>query len=106
MSPYLTVHERRQRAHGAVDRLQERLLAHDPHGVAELFALNAVIEFPFASPGWPAEITAIVSQTRYDTTDPDVLVVEWQADARHITVIGVGAGGIELFRDYTVAAGG
>ncbi|TVT19296.1 hypothetical protein FNH06_24945 [Amycolatopsis acidiphila] len=104
--------DRRQRAHGAVDRLHERLLANDVHGFAAVFAVNGVLELPFGPAALRGreqvreyvrdDITAIVSQTRYDTTDPDVLVVEWEAGgSRHLTVVRVGGGGVELFRDYS-----
>lgn len=111
MSSYLTAQDRRQRAHGALDRVHERLLAGDPHGFAAVFAVNGVLELPlvprllrgraevreYVGPG----ITEIAAQTRHDTTDPDVLVVEWTAGLRHITVLRVGGGGIELYRDYS-----
>jgi ketosteroid isomerase-like protein len=129
VSVYLTVQDRRQRAHGAVDRLHERLLAHDMNGFAEVFAVNGVMEFPFAPPGWPTprgrqqvreylrdftdtvDVRAIVSQTRHETADPDVLIVEWEVDGtalktgrpyriRYVNVIKVGGEGIESFRDY------
>ncbi|GAA4666171.1 MULTISPECIES: nuclear transport factor 2 family protein [Amycolatopsis] len=129
MNAYLSVQDRRQRAHGAVDRLHERLLAHDMAGFADVFAGHGVIEFPFAPPGWPTlrgrdqireylmgnvdeiDLTGIVAQTRYETTDPDVLIVEWEVDGtvratgrpyrmRYINVVKVGPEGIELFRDY------
>jgi uncharacterized protein len=37
-----------------VDRALDRLLAHDMAGFANLWAEDGVLEFPFASPGYPA----------------------------------------------------
>ncbi|MEV5300933.1 hypothetical protein [Amycolatopsis methanolica] len=45
----LSPEDRRRRAHEALDRLHERVLAHDMDG----FAPGGVMEFPFAPPGWP-----------------------------------------------------
>jgi hypothetical protein len=112
VSSYLSVRDRRQRAHGAVDRLHDRLLAGDRHGFADVFAVNAVVEFPLKPCALRGRdqvreyvrdaISAVESQTRYDTTDPDVLIVEWEADGvRHLTVVKVGGGGVELYRDYS-----
>ncbi|MGW4590056.1 nuclear transport factor 2 family protein [Amycolatopsis thermoflava] len=125
----LSPEDRRHRAHEALDRLHERVLAHDMDGFADVFAPGGVMEFPFAPPGWPilrgreavreyvrdytdnVDITAITSQTRHETTDPDVLIVEWEVDGtalrtglpyrmRYVNVVRVGAEGIESLRDY------
>lgn len=80
------------------ERIEKLLLAQDFSGFADLFAADAVFEYPFVAPGWPAElhgreaIRAHVVATRGDirtrveltgfrttvhqTTDPGVVVLE------------------------------
>ncbi|KAA9149696.1 hypothetical protein FPZ12_042795 [Amycolatopsis acidicola] len=125
----LSVQDRHQRAHSAVARFHERLVARDLYGLGHVWAPHGTLEFPFAPPGWPklrgrreildylrdflreVRVTEIVEETRHETADPDVLVVEWVAAAaavrsgRHyrlpyVSILEVGALGILSFRDY------
>lgn len=136
MTEQLDDDARRRRAHGVVDRLHERLLAHDMLGFANQWAPDGTMEFPFAPPGWPrlrsredvreylrnytdmADLQAITHQTRHETTDPDVLIVEWGVDGvalvtgkryrmDYVAVIRIGEHGIVSYRDYwnSLAAG-
>ncbi|MEE1938996.1 nuclear transport factor 2 family protein [Streptomyces sp. TRM 70361] len=120
---------RRRRAHELVDRLVDRLLAHDMAGFAELWAPDGTADFPFAPPGWPRprgreEVRAyvagynelvlpreIVHQTRHETGDPDTLVLEWGVAGTvtatgepyrldYVVVITCGAEGVVSYRDY------
>ncbi|GAB2622318.1 nuclear transport factor 2 family protein [Streptomyces capparidis] len=112
-----------------VDALQERLLAHDMAGFADLWAPDGVMEFPFAPPGWAApscreevrahlrdytdhvDIRAIRHEKRHETGDPDTLILEWGVDGvalgtgrryliDYVAVITVGAEGVTRYRDY------
>lgn len=120
---------RRRRAHEVVDRLHERLLAHDMMGFADLWAPDGTMEFPFAPPGWPqprsrdevreylrpytdmVDLRAITHQVRHETTDPEVLIVEFGVDGvalatgkpyriGYVAVVRVGEEGIVFYRDY------
>jgi len=85
------------RARLVFERLQYATLARDPH-IAELFAANGVIEWPFARPGapnriigqmairslyttWfrapPLEYQAFTGTVVHETADPDIIVVEY-----------------------------
>jgi uncharacterized protein len=122
--------DRRRRAHAAVDRALERLLAHDMAGFAALWAPDGTADFPFAPPGAPTHLdgpdqvaaylatyTDVVSpgriaeQRRHDTLDPDTLVVEFAVDGtvvatgepytlRYVAVVTVGEHGVLSYRDY------
>ncbi|WP_433662117.1 nuclear transport factor 2 family protein [Nocardia sp. CA-128927] len=106
------------------------LLAHDMVGFAGLWADQGSIEFPFAPPGYPAEVAgraaiedylrdypeqldirAIDAPTVHVTGDPEIVIVEFAADGvavrtwrpyrmRYIAVITVRAGEIVHYRDY------
>ncbi|HZG05405.1 MAG TPA: nuclear transport factor 2 family protein [Streptomyces sp.] len=120
---------RRRRAHALVDRLQDRLLAHDMDGFADLWAPDGTMDFPFAPPGWPrprgreevraylrdytdhVDLRAITHQKRHETGDPDTLVLEWGVDGTalatgrpyridYVAVITVGEQGVVSYRDY------
>lgn len=120
---------RRARAHKAVERLHEALLAHDMMAFADQWAPNGRMDFPFAPPGWPTlhsreqvreylrsftgsvDISGIRHQTRHDTADPDTLVLEWGVEGvalatgrpyavDYVAVVKVGSEGIESYRDY------
>lgn len=113
-----------------VDRALERLLAHDMAGFADLWAEDGVLEFPFASPGYPRrlegraaiaeylrgypdllDIREIIAKTRHETTDPEVSVVEFEVagvvvasgkpyQLGYVAVLTVRDGQIRHYRDY------
>jgi ketosteroid isomerase-like protein len=74
------------------------LLAKDMTGYAGLWAVDGIMEFPFAPPNYPSrldgraaiqdylrgypdllDVQAITGQTVRETTDPDVVVAEFEA---------------------------
>ncbi|GAA3574341.1 nuclear transport factor 2 family protein [Amycolatopsis ultiminotia] len=113
-----------------IDRALGLLLQHDMSGFVQLFAEDAVFEFPFAAPGQPEriegrtaidgylhdypeklDIREIVSQTVYETTDPEVTIAEFEVAGvavatqqpyrlRYIAVLTVRDGLIRHYRDY------
>jgi uncharacterized protein len=113
-----------------VDRAIDLLLAHDMAGFAGLWAVDGTMEFPFAPDGYPqrldgraavteylrdytdhVDVRAIPRRTVHRTLDPDVVVVEFEADGtavrtgrpyrmRYISVITVREGEIAAYRDY------
>jgi ketosteroid isomerase-like protein len=113
-----------------VDRAMDLLLAHDMAGFAGLWAVDGTVEFPFAPDGYPQrlegraavaeylrdftdhiDLHAITSRTVHQTTDPDVVVVEFEVDGtavrtgrpyrlRYVWVMTVREGEIVGFRDY------
>lgn len=113
-----------------VDKALDLLLAHDMAGFAGLWAADGAIEFPFAPPGYPRQVTgrdaiadylkdypnqldiqAITEQTIHETADPAVVVVEFEVAGtvvrtgqpyrmRYIGVITVRDGEIVHYRDY------
>ncbi|MFF4414734.1 nuclear transport factor 2 family protein [Streptosporangium sp. NPDC001559] len=114
-----------------IERRRSLVLEHDMDGFAELFAPDGVIEMPFAPPGMPTRIegreairdfsaAATISLLRvedmwttqvYQTTDPEVLIVELEAKAvvtttgapfqsTSVQVFRIRDGKILLFRDY------
>jgi uncharacterized protein len=126
----LTDDARRRRAEDTVDRALDLLPAKDMAGFAALWAPDGTLEFPFAPPGYPArldgrdavrdylagypdlvDVREIASRTRHATTDPDTVVVEFEAAGfsvatgapyrlRYIAVITVTDAGIASYRDY------
>lgn len=115
-----------------LDRRRQLTMSGDVDGLADLFATDAVIEWPFlGTPGAPARLQgrdairehshqvaqAPVRLERYEVTqlhrtaDPEVVVVEMEADATitttgqtiaatSIQVLRIRDGHIVLFRDY------
>jgi uncharacterized protein len=111
-------------------RMTDLMLASDMEAVAELWAPDAITEFPFAaasSPrrlhgreevraylaGYPEQMgmTEVAALTVRPTDDPDTVVVEWTATGRtvatsqpyrldYIVVLTVRDGLITLYRDY------
>jgi ketosteroid isomerase-like protein len=106
------------------------LLAQDMAGFARLWAVDGVLEFPFAAPGYPARlegraaiaeymrgypdllrIEAFPRQVMHQSVDPAVVIAEFEAAGTvvatgapyrmsYIAVITVRDGEIELYRDY------
>lgn len=113
------------------ERAKRLALAKDLDGFADLFAADGVHELPFAPPGVPARIegrealrsyfaaitgtplrlTAFRDMTVYRTTDPEVVIAEYDAHGevtgtgrryvlRYLQVVRVHEGEIALWRDY------
>ncbi|WP_225729368.1 MULTISPECIES: nuclear transport factor 2 family protein [unclassified Nocardia] len=113
------------------EEAKRRALAKDLAGFADLFAADGVHELPFAPPGIPRrlqgraklrEYFTSISETPlrhdefrnmavYRTTDPEVIVVEYDAhgyvtgsareyELRYLHVVRVCDGEIALWRDY------
>ncbi|MFI6173110.1 nuclear transport factor 2 family protein [Nocardia sp. NPDC051052] len=113
-----------------VDEALRLLLTKNMVGFAGLWAEQGSIEFPFAPPGYPSELTgraaiehylrdypeqldvrAIDPPTVHVTADPEIVVVEFAAAGvavrtgrpyrmRYIAVVTVRAGEIVHYRDY------
>lgn len=113
-----------------VDRAFELLLAHDMAGFAGLWAVDGVMEFPFAPAGYPqrldgraavaeylrdytdrVDLRAVTERTMHRTLDPEVVIVEFAVDGvavqsgrpyrpRYVSVITVREGEIARYRDY------
>jgi uncharacterized protein len=121
--------------HDVFDRALDRLLAGDMSGFADLWAPDGVMEFPFAPPGWPTRldgreavrgylrgypavytVTEVIERTVHETTDPEVIVVEFAVAGLlvrtggryrrpYICVLTVRDGRIARYRDYWSPAG-
>ncbi|OZE39987.1 MULTISPECIES: nuclear transport factor 2 family protein [unclassified Rhodococcus (in: high G+C Gram-positive bacteria)] len=108
----------------------QHLLAHDMTAFADLWAVDGVIVFPFAAPGYPRrvegraaiheymrgypeilDIRNITSPTIHETADAEVVVVEFEAagvvpstgkpyELAYIAVITVRDGEITKYKDY------
>lgn len=117
-------------AGAVVTRAMDFLLAHDMAGFAGLWAADGTLEFPFAQAGYPqriegreavrdylrdytdhADVRAITSKLVHETTEPGVVVVEFEVEGiavatgrpylmRYIAVITVRDGEIQNYRDY------
>jgi uncharacterized protein len=117
-------------AHALVDRALDLLLAKDMTGFAGLWAADGVLEFPFAAPGYPPQVTGrdaiqdymrdypklldiqtIVEKTVHDTADANVVIVEFEVAGvvvqsakpyrmRYIAVVTARDGEISRYRDY------
>ncbi|MFD4639715.1 nuclear transport factor 2 family protein [Lentzea sp. NPDC058436] len=113
-----------------IPRALQLLLDKDMIGFAGLWAVDGVMEFPFAPPGWPArldgraaiedylrdypkmlDIQGFPKQVVHRSTDPDVLIAEFDAEgvvvasgkpyrASYIAVITTRDGEIVSYRDY------
>jgi uncharacterized protein len=119
-----------------LERRRQLLLDHDTDGFAGLFAADGVIEMPFAGPGLPAKLSGqqaireyaqrteaapiriddLQDTAVYQTSDPEVVVVEQlskvtvtstgqQVATASIKVIRIRDGKIVLFRDYVNSPG-
>ncbi|MFY1668424.1 nuclear transport factor 2 family protein [Plantactinospora sp. WMMB334] len=112
------------------DRAVRQLLAKDMNAFTDLYAEDAVMEFPFAPPGRPGRLDGREAVRAYladypdhldvhrvhdvelhETTDPAVLVAEFVASgtvvatgadysARYIAVLTIADGLIRHYRDY------
>lgn len=113
-----------------VARALQLLLDKDMAGFAGLWAVDGVMEFPFAPPGYPSrlegraaiedylrdypkmlDVQGFPRQVVHQSTDPDVVVVEFDAEGvvvatgkpyrfSYIAVITTRDGEIVSYRDY------
>jgi uncharacterized protein len=113
-----------------VDEALRLLLAKDMAGFADLWAVDGVLEFPFAPAGYPrrlegrqavweyvrdypdhVDLRAITQHTMHQTADPEVVVLEFEVDGvavrtgrpyriGYIAVITARDGEIVRYRDY------
>ncbi|MGI8335776.1 nuclear transport factor 2 family protein [Actinomadura scrupuli] len=114
-----------------ITRRRSLILEHDLNGFADLFAADGVLELPFAPPGMPTRLegrevirsfsagsgTSLMriedmwATQIYQTTDPEVLIVELETKAvvattgapfqgTSVQVFRIRDGEILLFRDY------
>jgi hypothetical protein len=112
-------------------RAKRLALAKDLDGFADLFAPDGVHELPFAPPGIPRRLegretlreyfaaitgtplkhTGFTDMTVYETTDPGVIIAEYDAHGtvtstgrpyqlRYVQIVKVRDGQIALWRDY------
>ncbi|MBL6276558.1 nuclear transport factor 2 family protein [Micromonospora fiedleri] len=111
-------------------RATDRLLTHDMAGFTALYADDAIMEFPFAPPGWPQRLEGRKAVEAYldgytdrldvqrvhdvvvhETTDPDVIVAEMAISGRmvangepytvrYVAVLTIAGGLIRHYRDY------
>lgn len=112
-------------------RAQDLFLAKDLDGFADMFADDGVHELPFAPPGvpkhlqgrenirgyfaaitsTPMQLTELRDLTIYETTDPEVILAEYEAAgivvstgqpyiSRYIQVLRARNGKVALWRDY------
>ncbi|MET0135719.1 MAG: nuclear transport factor 2 family protein [Kibdelosporangium sp.] len=113
-----------------VDEGLSLILAKDMAGFADLLAADGIVEFPFAPAGYPQRLDGrdalheylrgyndhvlpetVVSRTVHRTTDPHVVVVEFEVEGtvvrtgdsyrmRYIAVVTEKGGEIAHYRDY------
>ncbi|WP_037364833.1 nuclear transport factor 2 family protein [Amycolatopsis orientalis] len=113
-----------------LDRALDLLVQHDMAGFVQLFAEDAVAEFPFAAPeqtervegraalaeylrDYPnlLDIREVVAKTVHQTTDPEVSIAEFELAGvavatqkpyrlRYVVVLTVRDGLIRRYRDY------
>ncbi len=120
---------RRVNADRVIDTLLDSLRRHDMRAFADQWAVDGVMEFPFAPPGYPRllgrdevwnyvkdytkaiRLDIITEDTRHHTLDPETVILEFSVEGvavqtgspyrmRYISVITVGHQGIRLYRDY------
>jgi ketosteroid isomerase-like protein len=122
--------EPRRTAHDLVTEALRLLLAKDMAGFAGLWAADGILEFPFAPASYPRQVDgrdaiaaylrdypdlldvqAITDQTLHDTTDPDIVILEFEVAGavvrtgqpyrmRYIAVVTARDGEIAHYRDY------
>ncbi|GAA0637790.1 nuclear transport factor 2 family protein [Kutzneria viridogrisea] len=120
----------RRTARDLVTEALRLLLAKDMAGFAGLWAADGILEFPFAPADYPQrlvgrdaiadylrdypdhlDVRAITAQTVHDTTDPEVVIVEFEVAGeavrtgrpyrvRYIAVVTAREGSIVHYRDY------
>jgi uncharacterized protein len=119
----------RRNADRVVDTLLDSLRRHDMRVFADQWAVDGVMEFPFAPPGYPRllgrdavwdyvkdytdniRLDVITEDKRHHTLDPETVILEFSVDGvalrtgspyrmRYVSVISVGDSGIRLYRDY------
>jgi uncharacterized protein len=124
-----TADERRARADHVIDTLLESLRRRDMREFANQWAPDGVMEFPFAPPGYPQlqsredvwnyvkdytdkiRLDVVTELRRHHTLDPDTVILEFSVDGiavqtgseyhmSYISVITLGANGIQHYRDY------
>jgi uncharacterized protein len=113
-----------------VEHALKLLIAKDMSAFAGLWAKTGVLEFPFASPGYPqrlegraavqeylrgypeiVDVREITEQAVHQSVDPEVVIVEFEAAGvvvatgapyrlRYIAVITARDGEIQHYRDY------
>ncbi|MBB1153879.1 nuclear transport factor 2 family protein [Amycolatopsis dendrobii] len=113
-----------------IDHALDLLVQHDMAGFLQLFAEDAVTEFPFAAPGRPERVEGraalaeylsdypnlldhreVVAKTVHQTTDPEVSIAEFELAGiavatqkpyrlRYVVVLTVRDGLIRRYRDY------
>ncbi|GAA4532969.1 nuclear transport factor 2 family protein [Amycolatopsis samaneae] len=113
-----------------VEHALKLLLTKEMSAFAELWAEDGVLEFPFASPGYPSrldgraavraylrdypdivDLRAITEQRVHETTDPEVVIAEFTAEGvvvrtgrpyrlSYVAVVTVRDGEIRHYRDY------
>jgi hypothetical protein len=113
------------------EQAQQTFLKKDLNAFADMFAEDGIHELPFAPPGVPKHLrgrenirgylTAITATplelnefrdlTIYDTTDPEIIIIEYEAagtvvatnlpyTSRYIQILQARNGAILLWRDY------
>jgi uncharacterized protein len=124
-----TDEKRRARTDRVIDTLLESLRRRDMRGFANQWAPDGVMEFPFAPPGYPVlkcrhdvwnyvkdypdkiRLDVVTEHRRHHTLDPDTVILEFSVEGAalqtgsdyhmsYISVITVGADGIQHYRDY------
>lgn len=113
-----------------VDHALELLRAHEMAAFAGLWAEDGLLEFPFAAPGYPAQVQGRAALAEYlrgypdilnieqipepvlhQSVDPEVIIAEFEATGtvvatsapyrmRYIAVITVHDNHIQTYRDY------
>ncbi|MGV9294267.1 MULTISPECIES: nuclear transport factor 2 family protein [Amycolatopsis] len=113
-----------------IDHALDLLVQHDMAGFVQLFAEDAVLEFPFAAPGEPKrvegraalaeylrnypnlfDVREVAAKTVHQTTDPEVSIAEFELAGiavatqkpyrlGYVVILTVRDGLIRHYRDY------
>lgn len=129
MTTMRTDDERRAHADRVIDTLLESLRRPDMREFANQWALDGVMEFPFAPPGYPLlksrddvwnyvkdytdkiRLHVVTEHRRHHTLDPGTVILEFSVDGTavqtgndyhmsYISVITIDQNGIQHYRDY------